>query len=131
MSVTWAVLSDGRYLKILYKQSERASLRVLKTDNYAGLCYQIVNNKPRGDTAVAARSKPQDYIRLQADFLSREHQAGAFDDLLLVAPDDVIERLCARLPATVTDSIVAGMNQDWLPKSNDDIAAALGDRLNP
>ena len=131
MSTTWAVLSDGKYIKILYQCGGRDKLRVLKSEAYAGLCYQLINNKPRGDTAVATRSSPQDAIRLQADFLSAQQQAGAYDRLLLIAPPPVQQRLSACLPAAVTALIGAGLNKDLLSQSNDAIETALGDRLNP
>lgn len=131
MSATWAVLSDGKYMKILYRPAGHAGLRVLRGDDYAGLCYRIINQKPRGDTAVAAPSGAEDPVRLQADFLAAQQQAGAYERLLLVAPAPVQKRLSARLPAAVTALISARLNEDWLPRSNADIETALKDRLDP
>ena len=134
MSATWAVLSDGKYMKILYRpagHAGHAGLRVLRGDEYAGLCYRIINHKPRGDTAVAAPSGAEDPVRLQADFLAAQQQAGAYERLWLVAPAPVQKRLAACLPAAVTALISARLNEDWLPRSNADIEIALKDRLDP
>ena len=131
MSATWAVLSDGKYMKILYHRAGHVGLRVLRGDDYAGLCYRIINHKPRGDTAVAAPSGTEDPVRLQADFLAAQQQAGAYDRLLLIAPTAAQKRLSACLPAAVTALISARLIEDWLPKSNADIETALKDRLDP
>ena len=52
-TTTWAVLCDGRYIRILINDGSGKALTVLKVNDlpaYADLCYQVVNGKmrPRG-----------------------------------------------------------------------------------
>ena len=129
---TWAVLSDGKYIKILYNTSEHAALLILNADKheaFAELCYKVVNNKDKGDTSVPKQSSEQDYIQLQADFLAEQQQAGAFDRLVLVAPQTVLQRLRAALPESVNALIAAELAEDLLPQSNSDIEEQLASKM--
>lgn len=127
---TWAVLSDGRYIKILINKGEGQSLVILNADDlkaYAELCYLMVNNKPFNGTGDDAVSKQIDNAQHQADFLAEHHKQGLFDLLVLVAPEDVLAKLKAALPEPIAKLVVGELAEDLTVTSNDVIENRLAD----
>ena len=100
-TTTWAVLCDGRYIRILINDGSGKALTVLKVNDlpaYADLCYQVVNGKPLSAVSVSVKSEKLNYIQLLADFLAEHYQQKLFDLLVLVAPQDALTALRDALP---------------------------------
>ena len=60
-STTWAVLTDGRYIRVLINHSPNNTLLTLKADDsqdLTELCYQVVTGVPVGSkNGTQSRSK--------------------------------------------------------------------------
>lgn len=129
---TWAVLSDGRYIKILFNKGEGTVLNVLDADDlpaYAELGYLMVNNKPLGATGDDAVSKKIDNLQCQADFLAEHHKLEMFDLLVIAAPQDVLTGLKNALPKDLQQLVVGELAEDLTVSSNDDIENRLADLI--
>ena len=129
---TWAVLSDGRYIKILINKGTGKELVVLLADNleaYADLCYQVVSGKPLNASGDAGKSGKQSNIQLQADFLSEHREQKLFDQLVIAAPQDVLKALRDALPEQVEQLIVGELAEDLTVTSNDVIENRLADLI--
>jgi len=129
---TWAVLSDGRYIKILINKGVSQSLVILNVDDlkaYSDLCYLMVNGKPLNGTGEDAVSRKIDNIKYQAEFLAEHHKLGLFDLLVLAAPKGILEGLRKALPEQVANLIVGELEGDLTVTSNDDIENQLSDLI--
>lgn len=129
---TWAVLSDGRYIKILVDKGEGKTLVVLDADDlkaYADLCYYLVNAKPLDPAGNAVKPDRPTNIQLQADFMAEHHKLGMFDRLILVAPQEVLSGLKAALPEQLTGLIDGELAEDLTVTSNDVIQDRIGNMI--
>lgn len=127
-TTTWAVLSDGRYIKVMVHNGLEKTLSVLDADKHedlAKLCYQMVNCKPMRLGKETAKSEKTNFIQMQADFLTAQHEKGLFDSLLIAAPQAVITSLRDALPEQLRQLIVGEVEEDLLTKSNN----ILNDKL--
>ncbi len=123
-TITWAVLSDGRYIKVMVHNGTGTKFSVLDADKneaLAQLCYQMVNCKPMLSGKETAESEKINFIQLHADFLSAQHEQNLFDSLLIAAPQTVIKSLRDALPEQLNQLIVGELEEDVLMKSNDDL----------
>jgi release factor family 12 len=131
-STTWAVLSDGRYIKILINKGEGKDFVILNADDlqaYADLGYLMVNGKPLNGTGDAAISKKINNVQCQADFLAEHHKLEMFDLLVLAAPQEVLTAFHDALPEQLAKLIVGELAEDLTTNSNDVIANRLGDLI--
>ncbi len=129
--ITWIVLSDGRYIKVLYQSSSDSNLLVLKSDDhecYAELCYEVASGRAPGNDSVVFSSER--YIRLQADFLEEQMRVGSYHRLVLVAPSLVLEALREALSDKVIALIAGELAEDLLSASNDMIEKRLATEIN-
>jgi Bacterial archaeo-eukaryotic release factor family 12 len=131
-TTTWAVLSDGRYIKILINKGAVEQLVVLDADDlpaYAELCYLMVNGKPLNGTGDAAISKKINNLQHQADFLAEHHKLGMFDLLVIAAPEDVLTGIKNALPEQLAKLIVGEIAEDLTTISNDEIQMRFADMI--
>jgi len=129
---TWAVLSDGRYIKILINKGTGTELTILNADDlqaYADLCYQVVNGKPLSATGVSVKPDKRNDIQLQANFLAEYYEQKLFDLLVIAAPQDVLKALRDALPEQVAQLIIGELAEDLTTNSNDVIENRLGDLI--
>ena len=86
-TTTWAVLTDGRYIRVLVNKPPANSLTTLKADDseaLANLAYHVVTGvKPGASNGTASREKSN--MQLLADFLAEQLQQGMFQHLVLAA----------------------------------------------
>jgi len=121
-TTTWAVLSDGRYIKVMVHNGTGTKFSVLDADKneaLAELCYQMVNCKPRLPGKDTAKSEEINFIQQQADFLSAQYEKNMFEALLIVAPQAVIKSLRDVLPEQLSQLIIGEVEEDILMNSND------------
>jgi protein required for attachment to host cells len=125
---TWAVLCDGRYIKVMVNKGEGKSLNVLDADKHedlATLCYKMVNSKPEFSPKGAVKADKIDFIQLQADFLATQFEKGLYDRLVIAAPADVIKALRAALPDAVNQLVAGELPEDITINSCDIIEDKL------
>lgn len=127
---TWAVLSDGRYLKIMINKGEGKALTILNADDlpaYAELGYLMVNGKPLNGTGDLAISKKIDNIQCQADFLAEHYKLEMFDLLAIAAPTDVLAKFKNALPEQLTKLVVGEIAGDLTVETNSEIENRFAD----
>lgn len=130
---TWAVLCDGRYIKVMVNKGEDKKLNVLDADKHedlATLCYKMVNSKPEFSVSGSVKAEKIDYIQLQADFLASQYEKGLFDRLLIAAPADVIKALRDALPENIKQLVGGELPEDITTKSCDVIEDKLADIIS-
>ena len=99
----WAVLTDGRYIRILINQSPGNTLLTLKADDstdLAELCYQVVTGIPVG-SKNGTESRTKSNMRLLADFLEKQLNNNLFNQLILIAPIATLTELQNVPPVTI------------------------------
>ncbi len=125
---TWAVLSDGRYIKVMINNGENKKLTVLDADKHedlATLCYKMVNSKPEFLLKGSVKAKKIDFVQLQADFLVEQYNKELYERLVIAAPADVAKSLRAALPENIEQLVTGELTEDITTKSADIIEDKL------
>lgn len=125
---TWAVLSDGRYIKVMINNGDNKKLTVLDADKHedlATLCYKMVNSKPEFLLKGSVKAEKIDFVRLQADFLVKQYNKELYERLVIAAPADVAQSLRAALPENINQLVVGELAEDITVKSADIIEDKL------
>ena len=81
--------------------------------------------EPRQDPKRAAK---EDFVKLVADELAAEHERGAFDQLMLVAPPRVLTELKQKLAKPVADLVVKDLQKDLTKVPDHDLTEHLAPR---
>lgn len=129
---TWAVLSDGRYIRVMVSNGDGKTLNVLDADKHedlATLCYKIVNSKPEFSPKGSVKAEKIDFVQLQADFLVKQYEKELYQRLVIAAPDDVVKSLRVALPENIDQLISGELNEDITTKSCDIIEDKLADLI--
>ncbi len=129
---TWAVLSDGRYIKVMINNGENKKLTVLDADKHedlATLCYKMVNSKPEFLLKGSVKAKKIDFVQLQADFLVEQYNKELYERLVIAAPADVAKSLRAALPDNINQLVAGELAEDITVKSADIIEDKLADLI--
>ena len=119
---------NGAYRTIVSFDSAdlHAQTRDLGTDrktrvrDRAGLGRHAV--EPRQDLKQQAK---EDFVKLVADELAAEHERGAFDQLMLVAPPRVLTELRQKLAKPIADLVVKDLQKDLTKVPDHDLTAHL------
>lgn len=125
---TWAVLSDGRYIRVMVNNGEDAKLTVLdadKNEDLAALCYKMVNSKPEFSVKGSVKAEEINFLQLQAEFLVKQYEQDLFDKLVIAAPTNVIQTLRNHLPDELNNLVIGELAEDLTAKSNDVIQSKL------
>ena len=128
-NTTWAVLGDGRYIRVMVHGGHGNYLLTLKADDVeplAKLCYELITRK-----APLTADKPEErsYSRLVAQFLDEQFAANAFDRLVIAAPAAVLKALRGALPDKLQRVVAGELAEDILAKSSNEIMDIIGDML--
>ena len=128
-NTTWAVLGDGRYIRIMVHGGSGNYLLTLKADDVeslAKLCYELITRKaPLTADIPGERS----YSKLVAEFLNEQYAANAFDRLVIAAPAEVLKALRDALPDKLNRVVAGELTEDILAKSSNEIRDIIGDML--
>lgn len=129
---TWAVLSDGRYIKVMVNNGENKKLTVLDADKHedlATLCYKMVNSKPEFLLKGSVKAEKIDFVQLQADFLAEQYNKKQYERLVIAAPANVSKSLRAALPENIEQLVAGELVEDITVKSADIIEDKLADLI--
>ncbi len=128
---TWAVLSDGRYIRVLFNKGAGNTLLTLKADDsqaLADLSYEVVRGvKPGAIDGTASKTKSD--MQLLADFLAQQLAESEYDRLILVAPQATLDELKQELSDEVKQVIAGELAKDLLASSIDEIEQLLSEQL--
>ena len=129
---TWAVLSDGRYIKVMVSHGEGKKLNVLDADKHedlATLCYKMVNSKPEFSPKGSVKAEKIDFVKLQADFLAKQYEKELYERLVIAAPAEVVQSLRAALPENINQLVSGELAEDITTKSADVIEDKLANLI--
>ncbi len=130
-TTTWAVLTDGRYIRVLINKPPATSLTTLKADDseaLAQLAYHVVTGIRHGATnGTASREKTN--MQLLAEFLADQQQQDMYQKLVFAAPAAQMNNVIAELNDNVKGVILGQVEKDLLAYSIDDIEKELHDLL--
>lgn len=130
--ITWVILTDGNFIKIMFNKARGSELKTLRDDDFehtSEIAYKMVTRKraltmknPGHDTRQEEQSF---FLQLLVDFLAKQLENNAFQNLILVAPGNIVDIVNERLPKTAKDKIVATVREDYLLLSQDKIQERL------
>jgi hypothetical protein len=130
--ITWVILTDGSYIKIMFNTASGAELKTLRDGDFehtSKIAYQMVTRKraltmdPAGQGSV--REEQVFFLKLLSEFLVAQLANNAWQKLVLVAPAEIIKMLLEQLPGPVTDRITAAVSEDMLALTQDKLQEKL------
>ena len=130
--ITWVMLTDGNFIKIMFNKVRGSELKTLRDGDFehtSEIAYKMVTRK----RALTMRNSGHDtleeeqgfFLQMLADFLAKQQKLNAFQNLILVAPGNIVDIVNKRLPETTKDKIVATVREDFLLLSQDKIQEKL------
>ncbi|NNE37904.1 MAG: hypothetical protein HKN08_06320 [Gammaproteobacteria bacterium] len=96
--ITWILLTDGYYIKLLYYSGSDSTLKTYREDDFdnsSEITYTLITrykNAPAGNQlqADAEDIEAPDYVlKLTSEFLNNKLEETAFNSLIIIAPDEV------------------------------------------
>lgn len=126
-TTTWAVLTDGRYIRVLINKPPATSLNTLKADDseaLAQLSYHVVTGIKHGATNGTA-SREKNNMQLLAEFLQDQLQQDMYQKLIVAAPEAQMDNVINELNDDVKAVMLGQLEQDLLAHSIDDIEKEL------
>jgi hypothetical protein len=119
--ITWIVITDGYFIKIMLKSNQHNSLKTLRDNDFehtSNITYNLVTNKRN---IKAVNDEEPYFVKLLATFLLERFENKAFNDLVLVAPDNVLEIMRCGMPNSITRQIKVMITGDYLYTTQDKI----------
>jgi protein required for attachment to host cells len=94
---------------------------------------RVMESATPGRSAVEPRSDPKElakeaFVTLVAEELAAEHERGAFDQLMLVAPPGVLTELKDKLAKPIADLVVKDLQKDLTKVPDHDLTEHLAPR---
>ncbi len=130
--ITWVILTDGNFIKIMFNNSRGSELKTLRDGDFehtSEIAYKMVTRKralTMNNSGHDTRREEQGFfLQLLADFLVKQQEKNAFQHLILVAPGNIVDIVNEHLPKTAKDRIVAIIREDFLLLSQDKIQERL------
>lgn len=127
--ITWVVLTDGYYIKIMFYSGDIIRLSTYRDDDFENsseLTYKLITRKRR-EQALSGEAADEEGLlyKLLGDFLGEKLEAQAYSALLLAAPAEELVKLDSSLPDAVTECIIYRVEGDFLALSQERLEAAL------
>jgi len=139
----WYAIADGGRARFVERDDNGAYRTVVSFDS-ADLHHKasdlvsdgrvrVMESATPGRSAVEPRQDPkraakEDFVKLVADELAAEHERGAFDQLMLVAPPRVLTELKQKLAKPVADLVVKVLQKDLTNVPDHDLTEHLAPR---
>lgn len=139
----WYAIADGGRARFV-ERDENGAYRTVVSFDSADLHHKasdLLSDRPGrvmesatpGRSAVEPRQDPkraakEDFVKLVADKLAAEHERGAFDQLMLVAPPRVLTELKQKLAKPVADLVVKDLQKDLTKVPDHDLTEHLAPR---
>lgn len=134
--ITWVVLTDGNYIKIMFNTARRGELKTLRDadfENTSEIAYKMVTRKRALTLNHQGKMDHEEeigfFLKLIADFLQQQEQNNAFQNLLFIAPGDLTDRLSRYLPESINRRIIATVKDDYLPLTQDKLQEKLAGKI--
>ena len=134
----WILLTDGYYIKIIFVPEGEDSLRTYRDadfDNSSDLTYNLITRYKNSNDGVTIQANNIDYespayvLKLLSGFLEEKRQDGAFNSLIIVAPDNVQELLDQYLASDTLNLIAHKVSGDHLNLSLDKLQDVLAGKI--
>lgn len=139
----WYAIADGGRARFI-ERDENGAYRTVVSFDSADLHHKardltsdapgrVMESATPGRSAVEPRQDPkraakEDFVKLVADELAAEHERGAFDQLMLVAPPRVLTELKQKLAKPIADLVVKDLQKDLTKVPDHDLTEHLAPR---
>ncbi|MGY8815313.1 MAG: baeRF12 domain-containing protein [Gammaproteobacteria bacterium] len=138
--VTWVVFTDGYYIRIMFNDGLDTSLKVYRDGDFeksSDITYKLItryrvqqtsNNILPGESSKLD-SNPDYLFGLLGEFLLEQASINTFNDLIVVSPEPILDKLNDYLPELVIKRIIASIPGDYLMLSQDKLEETLATYL--
>ena len=132
--ITWFVLADGVFAKIMVNDGSGTELYALRTGDFehtSDMTYELITGKQpstpsitNNDTKKSSSQKTR-FINVLINFLTQQYQNKSFVQLVIAAPEKIINDIRQKLPEHINNVIVGELAEDLLPKPHHQISISL------
>jgi protein required for attachment to host cells len=139
----WYAIADGGRARFVERDQngvyrtvvsfESADLHHKASDLTSDEPGRVMESATPGRSAVEPRQDPkraskENFVKVVADELAAEHERGAFDQLMLVAPARVLTELKQKLAKPIADLVVKDLQKDLTKVPDHDLTEHLAPR---
>jgi protein required for attachment to host cells len=126
----WVILTDGNFIKVMFNSAGMTGLRTLRDDDFeqtSEIAYKLVIGKRIRQLSTPLQQEEQYFLQLLTDFLLKQYAKSAFNALVFIAPNPLLDKIKQHLPAEITARIKASIAGDYLNLSMDKLEEQLRD----
>ncbi|MGK0296801.1 MAG: hypothetical protein ACI9XC_000394 [Gammaproteobacteria bacterium] len=138
--VTWVVFTDGYYIRIMFNDGLDTSLKVYREADFeqsSDITYKLITRyrvQQSSNSIVPGESSnldtnPDYLFDLLGKFLFEQASINTFNDLIVISPGPILDKLNDYLPELVVKRIIASIQGDYLMLSQDKLEEALATYL--
>ena len=133
--ITWVVLTDGYYIRIMFYQGQDITLNVYREGDFeksSDITYNLIiryrNQEDQSADALKPAEqldKPGFMLNILGKFLTEKADQNKFGKIIVVGPQVVLDKLNDNLPEDVCNMIIAKIPGDFLSYSQDRLEETL------
>lgn len=133
--ITWVVLTDGYYIRIMFYQGQDITLNVYREGDFeksSDITYKLIiryrNQEDQSADALKPAEqldKPGFLLNILGKFLTEKANQNKFEKIIVVGPQVVLDKLNDNLPEDVCNMIIAKIPGDFLSYSQDRLEETL------
>ncbi len=135
---TWILLTDGYYIKLLFKSDDDAELHTYREEDFeksSDITYELItrykNNRIAEEKRLSSSSAdiPAYTFSKVANFLEEKHKSNIFKSLVIVAPQDILEVVEQSFSGSLLNVITNKISGDYLKLSQDKLQNLLAKEM--
>ncbi len=125
---TWILITDSYYIKLLYVAEDGHSIKTYREadfDNSSDITYNLITRYKQNNSDSDNLESPEYVLNFIASFLNDKVKENAFDELIVIAPDNVHVALQTIFPAQLLNAVKQKISGDYINLSLDKLQAII------
>lgn len=125
---TWILITDSYYIKLLYVAEDGHSIKTYREadfDNSSDITYNLITRYKQNNSDSDNLESPEYVLNSIASFLNDKVKENAFDELIVIAPDNVHVALQTIFSAQLLNAVKQKISGDYINLSLDKLQAII------
>ncbi len=125
---TWILITDSYYIKLLYIAEDNRTIKTYREadfDNSSDITYNLITRYKQNNSDSDNLESPEYVLNFIASFLNDKVKENAFDELIVIAPDNVHVALQTIFPAQLLNAVKQKISGDYINLSLDKLQAII------
>ncbi len=125
---TWILITDSYYIKLLYVAEDGHTIKTYREadfDNSSDITYNLITRYKQNNSDSDNLESPEYVLNSIASFLNDKVKENAFDELIVIAPDNVHVALQTIFSAQLLNAVKQKISGDYINLSLDKLQAII------